>query len=164
MIRRVLTFPDPMLKQPAVPVRELGAEALAVAADLLDTMAAHDRCVGLAAPQIGESLRMIAVDVSSHPRAQASHGRLLIVNPVITARAGAEMGREGCLSLPDITANVRRAKRIAFRGMFPDGTLFESLTLGFEARAVQHEIDHLDGILLLDRAASPKEIFARVPR
>lgn len=162
MIRRVLTYPHPILKQPALPVGELGARALAVAADLLDTMAAHERCVGLAAPQIGEALRIIAVDVSTHPRAEACHGRLLIVNPVITARAGSEMGREGCLSLPDITASVRRAKRITFRGLFLDGRSFETVTLGFEARAVQHEIDHLDGILLLDRAASPKEIFERV--
>lgn len=139
-----------------------GVEALA--ADLVETMRAYPRCVGLAAPQVGESVRMIAVDVSEHPKAAASHGLLVLVNPEVVASAGGEVGREGCLSLPDITANVKRAARITFRAQLPGGEQFSSMTMGFEARALLHEIDHLDGILILDRVASPAEVFARRQR
>lgn len=152
-----------MLKQRALPVEQLDQEALAAGADLVDTMDAYPRCVGLAAPQIGIGLRIIAVDASSHPSASASHGRLVVFNPRIIEAAGSDLAREGCQSLPDITARVRRAKRIRFEGLLPDGRRFHSISLGFEARALQHEIDHLDGVLILDRAASPHEIFQRRP-
>ncbi|HEX2052499.1 MAG TPA: peptide deformylase [Actinomycetota bacterium] len=161
MIRQVLTYPHPALKQPAAPVHSLDAQVLAAAADLVDTMRAHIRCVGLAAPQLGIGLRIVVVDVSNHPSAQASHGLLVLVNPLIVQTAGSEMGREGCQSLPEITVRVRRAKRILFEGTLLDGTRLRSVTSGFEARAILHEIDHLDGVLILDRAASPKEVFRR---
>jgi peptide deformylase len=160
-VRQVLTYPHPKLriKTPAAgaPTRAVRA----VAQDLLDTMRSHPRCVGLAAPQIGELIRVIVVDVSAHPRADASHGLLVLVDPVVTEVSGAEIGREGCLSLPDITANVRRPKRIRFEATLLDGVRISSLTAGFEARAILHEIDHLDGVLVLDRVASPSEIFPR---
>lgn len=164
MIRRVLTYPDPCLRRPAVAITEFGGAVVELARDLVDTMRAHTRCVGLAAPQIGASVRMIAVDVSDHPKTVASHGLLVMVNPRVSATSGVELGREGCLSLPNITANVSRARRIQFQALLPDGQRFESFTLGFEARAVLHEIDHLDGILILDRVASPAEVFARRPK
>jgi peptide deformylase len=159
-VRPVLVYPDPCLKEPAA-ATPIDETVRAVANDLVDTMRAHERCVGLAAPQIGQSLRIIAVDVSEHPRADCFHGLLLLVNPEITATAKSEVGREGCLSLPNITANVSRAVRVRFRGTCVDGSPFESVTSGFEARAIQHEIDHLDGILILDKVASPSEIFPR---
>ncbi|CAN5866983.1 peptide deformylase [soil metagenome] len=161
MIRPVLTYPHPSLRARAYEVTRFDESVLAVARDLVDTMRSHNRCVGLAAPQIGVSLRMIAVDVSEHPKTTASHGLVVMVNPVVTAAAGKEVGREGCLSLSEITANVARAKRIRFEASFPDGERFESVSPGFEARAILHEIDHLDGILILDRVASPAEVFAR---
>lgn len=164
MIRPVLTYPHPCLRRRAVAVTEFGGAVLELARDLVDTMRSHNRCVGLAAPQIGASIRMIAVDVSDHPKTVASHGLLVMVNPRVSATSGVELGREGCLSLPDITANVSRAQRIQFEALLPDGQRFESFTLGFEARAVLHEIDHLDGILILDRVASPAEVFARRPK
>lgn len=152
-----------MLKRPAHPVLGIDDQARAAATDLVDTMEAHPRCVGLAAPQIGIGLRIIVVDVSGHPSASASHGRLVVVNPRVVEVAGSEIAREGCQSLPDITARIRRAKRIRFEGILPSGEAFHSISLGFEARALQHEIDHLDGVLILDRVASPKEIFRRRP-
>jgi peptide deformylase len=160
-VRQVVIYPDPRLKQPAGISNPTDDTVGAVAVDLVDTMRAHERCVGLAAPQIGESLRIIAVDVAGHPKADASHGLLVLINPEIRAFSGSEVGREGCLSLPKITANVRRALRIRFRGTSIDGSVFESITSGFEARAIQHEIDHLDGILILDKVASPAEVFPR---
>lgn len=164
MIRPVLKYPHPSLRTPAAEVTDFDDSVLAVARDLIDTMRSHQRCVGLAAPQIGISLRMIAVDVSEHPKATASHGLVVMVNPVIADSAGREVGREGCLSLPDITANVARAERIQFEAWFPDGEPLRSVSAGFEARAILHEVDHLDGILILDRVASPAEVFARRSR
>ncbi|MDQ4144353.1 MAG: peptide deformylase [Actinomycetota bacterium] len=160
-VRPVITYPHALLKQVAPPAERINKAIKDLAGDLIDTMKAHERCVGLAAPQIGESQRVIAVNVSGHPKAVASHGLLVIVNPKITASSGSEVGREGCLSLPAITANVRRALRITFEGLWLDGSPFRSLAWGFEARALQHEIDHLDGILILDKVASPSEIFPR---
>ena len=164
MIRQVLKYPDRRLRVHAAEVAVFDGSVLEVARDLVDTMRSYPRCVGIAAPQIGVPLRMLAIDVSEHPKTVASHGLVVLVNPVVTATAGAEVGREGCLSLPDITANVSRAKRIRFEARFPDGERFQSVSPGFEARAILHEIDHLDGILILDRVASPAEVFARRPK
>ncbi len=163
-VREVLTYPHPCLRAPASLVTSFDESVLRLAEDLVDTMRAHPRCVGLAAPQIGASVRMIAVDVREHPKTTAFHGLMVLVNPRVSQIAGDEVGREGCLSLPEITANVRRAVRISFEAAFPDGRPIESMTSGFEARAMLHEIDHLDGILILDRVASPAEVFARRQR
>lgn len=149
-----------MLRQKAEAVTDFD-RARVVARDLLDTMSYYSHCVGLAAPQIGVPLRMLALDVAAHPKALASHGRLVLVNPVVVQESGSEVGREGCLSLPEITANVVRAVRVRFGAVLPDEQQFDSMTWGFEARALLHEIDHLDGILILDRVASAAEIFER---
>ena len=126
-------------------------------------MRAGPRTVGLAAPQIGELVRIVVVDCSMHPRAaDANHGLLVLVDPEIAAADGAEVAREGCLSLPELTANVRRATRIELRAWTPDGDPIEIEAIGFEARAIQHELDHLDGILILDRVDSlSRDVFRR---
>lgn len=160
-VRPVLTYPNPLLKALARHCGGINDAVLEIARDLVETMRSHPRCVGLSAPQIGMLRRIVAVDVTGHPRATAVHGLLVIVDPVIVSQEGAEVGREGCLSLPSITANVRRAARIVVAGMTPEGAEMTVDTSGFEARAIQHEVDHLDGILILDRAASPSEVFAR---
>ncbi|MDX6503673.1 MAG: peptide deformylase [Gaiellaceae bacterium] len=162
-VRPVLRVPDPVLKARA---RALAAEELAlaeqVAADLLDTMRAHPRCVGLAAPQIGELVRMVVVDCTDHPRAPDAAGLLLLVNPEIVERDGEEVAREGCLSIPELTANVRRSVSIAVEALTPDGEPIALRSQGFEARCIQHELDHLDGILFLDRVDSlRRDVFRR---
>ena len=154
-VREVLLYPDPRLKQIAAPAQAVDAER--VGADLLETMDSLGHCVGLAAPQLGELVRVVAVDLTGHPKVPEPNGRLLLVNPRIIAADGAEIGREGCLSIPDLTANVRRATRIEVEHA---GGRIESE--GFEARCIQHEIDHLDGILFLDRVASiVDDVFRR---
>jgi peptide deformylase len=160
-LRPVLIYPAPLLKVVAPSCEGIDDTVRAVALDLLETMRAHPRCVGLSAPQIGVSLRMIAVDVTDHPKATACHGPMIIVNPEVSAHEGSELGREGCLSLPSITADVRRAVRIFVKGFTLAGEDVGAETSGFEARAIQHEVDHLDGVLILDRVASPAEIFPR---
>lgn len=166
-VREVLRFPDPALKRRCRQLdpraeRELIAR---VAGDLLDTMRATERCVGLAAPQIGELVRIAVVDVSGHPRGKPAHGELVLVNPVVTGRSGSEVAREGCQSLPEVTANVRRATAISVFALDADAGGSTLDTAGFEARAILHELDHLDGILILDRVDSlSADVFARVQR
>lgn len=143
--RDVLLYPDRRLKQVATPAQP--GEAGEVAADLLDTMDALGHCVGLAAPQLGHPSRIVVVDVSAHPKAPENNGRLVLVNPKIVAASGSEVGREGCLSIPDLTANVRRATAVTVE--HAGGTVDPA---GFEARCIQHEVDHLDGILIFQRA------------
>ena len=156
MIREVLLHPHPLLTRRAEPATDPGA----VVADLLDTMRAFGHCVGIAAPQIGESVRVAVVDVTGHRKATSAHGELILVNPVITAAEGAEVGREGCLSIPELTGNVRRATAITVEA---EGLRVDAE--GFEARALQHEIDHLDGLLFLDRVESPAtDVFRRKRR
>jgi peptide deformylase len=153
--RDVLRYPDPALKQVCPPVQ--GDDIERVGADLVETMDSFGHCVGIAAPQIGEIVRVCVVDVRGHPKARTDNGRLVLANPRVVWSEGTHVAREGCLSLPDLTANVRRAKRI---GVEHAGGSFESA--GFEARCILHEIDHLDGILFLDRVESlVDDIFRR---
>ena len=157
MIRDVLLYPHPALKQAAREARD-PAEIARVSEDLLDTMESFGHCVGLAATQLGEMVRIVVVDVSGHKKATTSNGRLVLVNPRVVHTDGAEVGREGCLSIPELTANVRRATKIVVEA---DGTRITSE--GFEARCLQHEIDHLDGLLFLDRVDSlTADVFRRV--
>jgi peptide deformylase len=162
-VREVLLYPHPALKQTASSLDPSGrAEIAQLAADLADTMGAHPGCVGLAAPQLGELARMIIVDVTGDQRAASSNGRLLLVNPRIVRASGSETAREGCLSIPDFTANVRRATGIVVEAVTPAGDARRIESEGFEARCLLHEIDHLDGVLFLDRVASLKnDVFRR---
>ncbi len=159
----ILRYPNPLLKQRSRPLAvESELELLArVAADLVDTMRSHPRCVGLAAPQIGELVRLVAVDITDHPKAESCHGLLVLANPAIALAEGDELGREGCLSVPDLTANVRRATRVELEGVTTEGRPVAFTANGFEARVLQHELDHLDGILFLDRVASKQDLFRR---
>lgn len=145
--RPVLLYPDPRLKAMAAPVQADDVER--VAGELLATMRSYERCVGIAAPQIGELVRLAVVDVTGHPKAGTSNGLLVLANPRVVDSEGSEVAREGCLSLPDVTANVRRATRVVVEHL--GGTVE---CHGFEARAVLHELDHLNGILFLDRVES----------
>jgi peptide deformylase len=155
-VRPVLRYPNRALKEVSRALAE-GEDPGAAAADLLDTMNAHEGCVGLAAPQIGAPVRIVAVDVSEHPKAERSNGLLVLVNPVVVREEGADVAREGCLSIPHLTANVRRAASIEVEAR---GMRFESR--GFEARCLLHEIDHLDGLLFLDRVDSlSTDVFRR---
>jgi len=163
-VRRVLLYPHPALKRKAAPVDPVGeAERLAaLVADLLDTIAAHPGCVGLAAPQIGEEVRVAVVDVSGHRKTTACHGRIVLINPEVVATAGSEVAREGCLSIPRLTANVRRPTWISVVAQGLGGERFSLETEGFEARCILHELDHLDGILFLDRVESlARDVFRR---
>jgi len=161
-VRPVVRLPDPVLKRAADPVTEIGPEEKALAADLLDTMFASPSCVGVAAPQIGVSIRAFSVDVSGHKKADSCHGPFVLFNPVLILARHLELAREGCLSVPDLTGNVARATEVVVAGLTPEGTTRVVEANAFEARALLHELDHLDGMLFLDRVGSlSTDIFRR---
>lgn len=161
-ILTILEYPDERLKRVSAPVERFDDELRAFIADLEETRLAGPSAVGIAAPQVGDIRRVVIVDVSQARRPVPNHGHLVLVNPEIVEWAGHEVGREGCLSVPDFTGNVLRANHIRLRAQDVDGAAHEYETEGFEARAVQHEIDHLDGLLFLDRVVSRRtDIFRR---
>jgi len=157
----ILTFPDPRLQQVSQQVHQFD-QALADFARLLEhTMRAGPGSVGIAAPQVNHFIRMVIVDVSGRPKTP-NHGTLMLVNPEITEWEGMKKGREGCLSVPDYTGNVIRAERVALSAQDLSGKTHNYQFEGFEARAVQHELDHLDGLLFLDRLVSRRtDLFER---
>jgi len=165
-VRPVLRYPHPALKRVARALAPDEAALIArVAADLLDTMRSFPGCVGLAAPQLDEHVRIVVADVTGHPKAATANGELVLVNPRIVVAEGAAVAREGCLSIPDLTANVRRATRIRVEATTVDGRALALESEDFEARCVQHEVDHLDGTLFLDRVDSlTADVFRRVRR
>ena len=160
-VRAVVRLPEAVLTRVALPVAGIDGAAQALAADLVDTMRASPACVGLAAPQIGVGLRAFSLDVTGHPKARSCHGELVVFNPVVLAAEGAVMGREGCMSVPDLTGDVARPAVVVLRGLLPDGSEGTFRMDAFEARAVLHEIDHLDGRTFLDRVAGHEAVFRR---
>jgi peptide deformylase len=160
-VRPVLGLPDPFLQRPAAPLGRVDGAALALADDLVDTMRARPACVGLAAPQIGVGLRAFVVDVTGHRKARSCGGELVLFDPELVSATDPVVGREGCLSVPDLTGDVARASRVVVRGLGPDGGGRVVEADAFEARALLHELDHLDGFLFLDRVASARSVYRR---
>jgi peptide deformylase len=157
----ILTYPDPRLKQVSAPVESFDEALRKFVRDLEHTMRAGPGAVGIAAPQVGRFERIVLVDVSTKPKVP-NHGRLVLVNPEITDWEGFAVGREGCLSVPDYTGNVIRAQRISLAAFDEFGAEHMYQLEDFEARAVQHEADHLDGLLFLDRLVSRRnDLFRR---
>src|SRR3954464_5061407 len=122
MIRAVVRLPDHVLKRRAEEVERIDDTARALADDLVDTLRAPPACVGLAAPQIGVSLRAFVVDVTGHRKARSCHGEVVLFNPEVLLAHGPLTAREGCMSVPDLTGDVPRATRLVVRGIAPDGT------------------------------------------
>ena len=164
-VQEILTYPDPRLKTVCAPVAVL-ADVQSLIQDLIDTMVAAGHSVGVAAPQIGDCRRVVVVDVShSKLGKENNHGLMVMVNPEILEREGCETMREGCMSVPDFTGNVTRAQNILVQFTDRDGQDKVFRASGFEAVAIQHELDHLDGMLFLDRVSNLKtDVFRRKNR
>ncbi len=165
-VKEILTYPDPRLKTACAPVAELDDEVQSLIQDLIDTMVAAGHSVGVAAPQIGDCRRVVVVDVShSKLGKENNHGLMVMVNPEILEREGCETMREGCMSVPDFTGNVTRAQNILVQFTDREGRDQAIRADGFEAVAIQHELDHLDGMLFLDRVSNLKtDVFRRKNR
>jgi len=155
--RTILIYPHPLLKEVCREVTASDPGISVLIEDLVDTMRAGPGSVGVAAPQIGETWRLCVVDVSENRLGRDNnHGLLVLVNPLIVCREGAAVMREGCMSVPDYTGDVERSTTITVRFLDRAGEPCEITASGFEAVAIQHEMDHLDGVLFLDRIASLK--------
>jgi peptide deformylase len=159
----ILIYPDQRLKTLCAPVTVITAEIDTLIRNLVDTMLASGHSVGVAAPQIGDLRRVAVVDVSrSKLGRDHHHGLLTMVNPEIISRSGQKVMREGCMSVPDYTGNVTRAEEIVVEFLDRDGSERVIRAAGFEAVAIQHELDHLDGLLFLDRVSSLNtDVFRR---
>jgi peptide deformylase len=157
-VRDILLFPDPGLKLVCAEA-SVDDAGRALLQDLSDTLYASPG-VGLAAPQIGVPLRAVAVDVTRKPPSgrppAKGHGLVLLLNPRVVKAEGEKKFREGCLSIPDFLADVRRAAWVRVEGRDGEGREQAVEADGLEAVCLQHEIDHLDGILFLDRVADLK--------
>jgi peptide deformylase len=154
--RQVLQFPDPRLKRVSAPVEKITDEIRALAQEMLEVMY-DEPGIGLAAPQVGEALRLIVVDTEWKDEEVGGERRpLVLVNPEIVHREGSITWTEACLSVPDFSAEVERAAQVRVRGLDLDGR--EVIEDASDLRAVcfQHELDHLDGILFIDRISRLK--------
>lgn len=147
MIRPLLRLGAPALAAPAAPVPALTADIDVLLVDMVETMYAAPG-IGLAAPQIGVPLRVFVIDLSV---GRDPNGLIVMINPEWVERDGMQLEEEGCLSLPGFTATVPRPKRAVVRGWNRDGETHEVEGMGLLARALQHEMDHLDGRLFVDR-------------
>jgi peptide deformylase len=160
--REVLVYPDPRLKEIAEEVTEMNDYIRQVIADLTDTMEMSGHSTGIAATQIGEPVRIVVADASNNKKCENHHGRLVLINPEIVKWEGMLQFREGCMSVPDYTGNVNRARKILMK--YQDEN-FEHKVIeaeGFEAVLLQHETDHLDGTLFIDRVISKRtDLFRR---
>ena len=150
----VVRAPAGVLSTVGVEVDPTAPDVVQLAADLVATMRVSPGCVGLAAPQVGVGAKVFCVDVSEHPKTRGHHGTFVLCNAEVVSGSRNEKAREGCMSVPDLTGDVKRPSRIVVRGQLPgSGEEVELEAEAFEARALQHEIDHCDGLLFLDRAA-----------
>lgn len=158
----VVAAPAEVLSQAGPPVDPKDPRIVQLAADLVATMRVSPGCVGLAAPQVGVSAQLFCVDVSEHPKTRTHHGTFVLCNAEVLQASRNEKAREGCMSVPDLTGDVKRATRLVVSGRLP-GTSEEVVieTDAFEARALQHEIDHCNGFLFVDRVVGAHALFAR---
>jgi peptide deformylase len=161
-LRTILQYPDSLLKRPALPVENIGGEVASLLEDMAETMYAAPG-VGLAAPQVGVSQRVIVLDLRAE---NEEPGKRLVklINPEIVEREGQIVWEEGCLSVPELTAPVRRARRVVVRAWTPEERQIDVEGEELLAVALQHEIDHLDGRLFLDRLSRLKRDLYRARR
>lgn len=157
MRREILVYPDPFLARKAVPVTAVDDRIRALVRDMFETMYGAEG-IGLAAPQVGVGKRVIVLDVSP---VDGTVAPVAVVNPEIVSRKGSSVGVEGCLSVPGVQGEVCRAEAVEVRGVDEWGNPLRIQAAGILSRALQHEIDHLDGVLFIDRLSSPAAATAK---
>ena len=159
MIRKIITYPNPLLSKRSDEVGIVDDYIRALLGDMIETMYTHDG-VGLAAPQIGENVRAIAIDASGAD--PEGPGLLKMVNPEVISREGEIEFEEGCLSVPDLRVTMKRSAKVKARYLDENGAEQEIDAEGLLAVAIQHEIDHLDGVLIIDSVSRIKrDIYTR---
>lgn len=160
MIRKIVKYPDPILAQVAKPIPAVDAEIKALLEDMVQTMYTFEG-VGLAAPQVAQSIRAIVLDVEAGTERQGSHV-FKMVNPEIISREGEIEWEEGCLSVPELRVSIKRSQQVTVRYLDENGAAQELTATDLLAVAIQHEIDHLNGKLIIDCASRLKrELYER---
>jgi peptide deformylase len=154
-LMEIRKYPNPILKEIAGSIDDIDGQLQLVIDNMVETMYAAPG-IGLAAPQVGESRCLIVVDVSSY---EEEHPLIVLVNPEIVQSEGKVVSEEGCLSVPGYISTIERAERICVRGLDREGNPQEVEAKGMLARALQHEIDHLRGVLFVDRLSPIKREF-----
>lgn len=158
----VIKYPDARLKLEAAEVTDKTDEVIKVIADLRDTMLSAGHSTGIAATQIGALYRIVTIDASINKKCTDNHGFTVMINPEIVNHEGMITSREGCMSVPDFTGNVNRAENIVVHFLDENMKAKVIEASGFEAVLIQHETDHLDGILFVDRVISKRtDLFKR---
>jgi peptide deformylase len=159
----ILQYPDERLKKKSIEIIDFGKEFKEFVEKLKYTMYNSPGGVGIAAPQVNNHIRTIIVDTSksTHKTNKVSHGLMVLSNPKIVYGEGEIIFREGCMSVPDYTGNVKRYYYIKVEALDENGKLITFDTEGFEAVVIQHEIDHLEGKVFIEKVISPKDIFKR---
>lgn len=158
----VVTAPAAVLSGQGAEVDPADPAVVQLAADLVATMRVSPGCVGLAAPQVGVGAQVFVVDVTEHPKTVTTHGMFVLCNARVVEASRWRPGREGCMSVPDLTGDVKRAGRVVVEAVLPGTAEPVRLTTdAFEARALQHEIDHCAGKLFLDRVAGAHAVYQR---
>ena len=162
-LREVVQFPDPRLKLVSKPIVEISDEIRELAADMIEVMY-DEPGIGLAAPQVGVSLRLFVIDTDWSDE-ELGRNPLVVLNPEISEREGRISWEEGCLSVPDYNAVVERDAKLTLRGLDLEGKPIEERAEGLRAVCIQHEVDHLDGILFIDRISRLKRgLYAKKRR
>lgn len=151
-VYNVITVPDDILRQKAKPITKINAGVLRLLDNMKDTMYAFDG-VGLAAPQIGVSKRVVVIDTGDE--------YIELINPEIISGEGEQTGSEGCLSVPGVTGIVTRFKKVTVKALNRDGEEINIVGSDLLARALQHEIDHLDGIIFTDKASNIESQYTK---
>jgi peptide deformylase len=160
-LREIRTYPDPVLRNKTSRVERIDSTVDHLIEDMVETMRAAPG-VGLAANQVGVPLQLAVIDLSSREDEEQRHPLLIIINPEVLAMEGSVIEEEGCLSIPDYAEKVKRAARVKVRAQDRTGRHFELEAEGLMAKALQHEIDHLNGLLFVDRLSPlKKSLFKR---
>jgi len=158
---KVVEIGNQVLSLVAQPVGEISKEHKLLANDLVETMYGTPGSVGIAAPQVGVSVSLFVLDVSGHKKTNTCHGLIVLFNPEVISASNPVVIREGCMSVPHLTGDVRRASEVVVRGLGIDGEVITIESDAFEARGLLHEIDHLAGKLFIDRIDGPHALYKR---
>ena len=149
MILKIVKFPNPLLRKKSKVVKKVTPEIVKLIDDMIETMQAAPG-VGLAAPQVGKSVRVMVADIGQGP--------IALVNPKILKKSGSQVFTEGCLCLPGVEAPVERASQVMVKGWDREGKTVEIEAEGLLATVLQHEVDHLEGVVFIDRVKDPSLI------
>ncbi|MDR3112090.1 MAG: peptide deformylase [Elusimicrobiota bacterium] len=161
-ISEIITIPNPLLRKISQPIENVDEEVVTLVNNLKKTLYFHKNCVGIAAVQTGVLKRIVVTDVSQSFKEHKNNGPIVMINPQIVYSSGKLSSREGCLSVPDFLGQVERKKKIEVEYLDLNEKKQILKTSGFEAIAIQHEIDHLNGKIFLDRVTSLKtDLFRR---